>query len=653
MSLIADLFIKLGFKADEFNKGIDQAKQKTSAFGSAMGKVGGMIAGAFAVGAIWNFGKTSMAAFNEAEQGAMRLLTALGGNSRALDMLSNQAKQLQKTTLFEDDETIAAQAAIAMLVKEADKIKILTPLVQDLATAKGIDLTQAGFMVAKAVEGSAVMLQRMGMTIEGTAGSADRFTSVVKELSKAVGGQAVNAANVGTGALTQMGVAFGNLKEAIGGGIAESGAFKGSVKNITGYLEDVTAIMESKYIPKWKKFWWIMSGKTGGAAGIEEDKKALDAKWQAELHPEEKTTKKPKALTDAEQLSLRLKFLKQNIEDTKIAMATVDPNTEKWSEFDKELKTTTDELTELTNREKEAAKKIKAALKESYDDQVKLLQDKTNKLTSIETDKLRANANYQNEYNNNTSRLLIAQYEQEKILAKKFGQEIGDIDKKIAEERYRIKQEGPQLMVSNKPNVEVKYDPITGKNANGEQDPNALRTIPLPSIDDREAIRNLEQVKQFNQELNDAIRSGMAAAAVTFGVGIGNLMTGDMNVGEFGMSLLASVAGFMVQFGEQMIALAMANAVLALTMSNPMSWPLMLGAGIAVVAAGTALSNMSKKGLSGGGTSGGGGGASGYSGQQSGSTAKEALSGVVSFEIKGNVIQGVLNNTDRRNQNFK
>ena len=60
MSIIGDLFVKLGLKDDGFNQGIDNAQKKTGAFGSAMGKLGGIIAGVFAVGAIINFGKTSM-----------------------------------------------------------------------------------------------------------------------------------------------------------------------------------------------------------------------------------------------------------------------------------------------------------------------------------------------------------------------------------------------------------------------------------------------------------------------------------------------------------------------------------------------------------------------------------------------------------------
>lgn len=87
---IGDLFIKLGLQKGEFDKGIDDAKRKTSAFGSAMGKIGGMIAGVFAVGQIVQFGKE---VFNIATQ-AEGVQTAFYkiGSARDLDRLRDSVR---------------------------------------------------------------------------------------------------------------------------------------------------------------------------------------------------------------------------------------------------------------------------------------------------------------------------------------------------------------------------------------------------------------------------------------------------------------------------------------------------------------------------------------------------------------------------------
>lgn len=55
--LLASLMIKLGLDSSQFKRGINEAEQKTNKFGNFMKKIGGMIAGAFAVQQIISFGK--------------------------------------------------------------------------------------------------------------------------------------------------------------------------------------------------------------------------------------------------------------------------------------------------------------------------------------------------------------------------------------------------------------------------------------------------------------------------------------------------------------------------------------------------------------------------------------------------------------------
>ena len=118
MGMISELFVKLGFKADEFNRGIDGAKQKTDFFSDGLKKIGGAIAGAFAVGEILNFAKEAVIGYDQAQQAATRLLTALHGNKDVQESLIKQAEKLKTKTLFDDDETVAAQAKLAMLATQ-------------------------------------------------------------------------------------------------------------------------------------------------------------------------------------------------------------------------------------------------------------------------------------------------------------------------------------------------------------------------------------------------------------------------------------------------------------------------------------------------------------------------------------------------------
>ena len=53
--ILASLLVKLGLDSKEFEKGVDNAKQKTNAFASGMKALGGIIAGAFSIAAITAF----------------------------------------------------------------------------------------------------------------------------------------------------------------------------------------------------------------------------------------------------------------------------------------------------------------------------------------------------------------------------------------------------------------------------------------------------------------------------------------------------------------------------------------------------------------------------------------------------------------------
>lgn len=605
MSLIGELFVKLGFKSDEFNRGIDGAQNKTSAFGSAMGKVGGIIAGAFAVGAIFNWGKTATEEFNKAEQGAMRLLTALGGNKQALETLSNQAKKLQSITLFEDDETIAAQAAMAMLIKEADTIKMLTPLVQDLATAKGMDLTSAGFMVAKAVEGSGAALQKMGIQVDGTAGSAQRLKSVIDGLNSAVGGQAVNAANVGTGALTQLSNAFGNFKEAVGGGIAQSGTFKGTVNDLKLYLNELTTVMESEHIPKWKKFWLIVSGQTYDASVKENAMKEADAKWNAELKPKDTTPKeKPKEWTQAEQLADRIKQLNKDISDTTIEMSKLSGATPEWKvEADKltEFREELDALTGSTKRQEEADKRAtdaKAAL---------------------------------------VDRLIAQRIEEQKIIELQGG--------KITTKDRETGKDITQMAL-------LSYGEPVFSNEFKLEDVNELGGLNKAKESQRQAAllindQRLAEEKQYQEDLNSIISNGMSSAIQSFAGGLAELAMENIGGAEFGKQILSMVGSFMIQLGMLMITTSTIYKAFVASLAVG-GWG-SIALGVALVAAGSAVSSYAKKGMSGGASN--TQAASGYSsGMQGQSNASNTLQGAVVFEVKGNSLVGVLDNQKRRNQ---
>jgi hypothetical protein len=207
--------VKLGVDLSQFNTGLKKAQKSLRKVGKSMQNVGkGMSVGLTAP--LTAFAAASVKAFDTQAKAEAKLMTALKGNEEAYKSLTAQARELQKVTIFGDEETIAAQSMLASMGLEEEAIKRLTPLIQDMATAKGMSLAGAADLVAKSVGSSTNALSRYGIQIEGAVGSTDRLDSAVNALSSQFEGQAMAAAQAGAGPLQQLKNSFGDLMEVIG-----------------------------------------------------------------------------------------------------------------------------------------------------------------------------------------------------------------------------------------------------------------------------------------------------------------------------------------------------------------------------------------------------------------------------------------------------
>tara|TARA_R100000655_G_scaffold40612_3_gene76398 strand:+ start:2629 stop:4380 length:1752 start_codon:yes stop_codon:yes gene_type:complete len=207
--------IKLGADITQFQSKMKRAQKsfaKTARKFKAIGQQMSMSLTAPLVA----FGAASVKAFDQQAKAEAALNTALGNNEQAFRNLTQQAKELQEVTLFGDEETIAAQTMLATMQLEENAIKRLIPLIQDMATAKGMNLKAAADLVAKSVGSSTNALSRYGIEITGAVGSTERLESAVESLSTMFGGQAVAAAESGAGAFKQLSNAFGDFMENVG-----------------------------------------------------------------------------------------------------------------------------------------------------------------------------------------------------------------------------------------------------------------------------------------------------------------------------------------------------------------------------------------------------------------------------------------------------
>jgi hypothetical protein len=209
------LNVLVGAKIQGLTQGLKKAKRSLRKFERNTAAMGRTLTTNLTAPML-GFAAVSIKAFDQQAKAEAGLRTALGQNEQAFRSLTEQAKELQKITLFGDEETIAAQTMLATMGLEEDAIKRLIPLVQDMATAKGMNLKAAADLVAKSVGSSTNALSRYGITIEGAVGSTDRLDSAVSSLSTMFKGQAEASALAGAGAFTQLKNSMMDFAEEVG-----------------------------------------------------------------------------------------------------------------------------------------------------------------------------------------------------------------------------------------------------------------------------------------------------------------------------------------------------------------------------------------------------------------------------------------------------
>jgi len=207
-------------------------KEATNTFGNALSSFQfkfnalGQAAGQLAIGALSaisshavEFGKESVKAFIEAELNAKKLQVALeniGGEGKgAFDRLIKQSEELQKISIFSDDDIQKAQTALVQYGLTSEEVEKLIPKILDLASAQGIDLATATDVSIKAINGQTKGLKTAGIAFEDTGTKAGNLAKLTDNLNK-FQGQSSAIMETNAGKLARLGNAYDDFKESAG-----------------------------------------------------------------------------------------------------------------------------------------------------------------------------------------------------------------------------------------------------------------------------------------------------------------------------------------------------------------------------------------------------------------------------------------------------
>ncbi|MFO8065950.1 MAG: hypothetical protein R6U11_00065 [Bacteroidales bacterium] len=256
---LADLWIKLGLKDRQFKQGMDGAQKRTNKFGAAMKRVGGMIAGVFAVSAIKRFITSSVKAYDIQIQAERKLAAAIkaGGGEvkRTLKEYKRFASQLQNISTVGDEATLGMLSVAQSMGVTGDAAKLAVKEAIALSKAMGMNEQSAIRYTAALESGNSTMLARYLPTLRSIEGNAERAAKA-HELLGNMFSQVTEEANSGLGPVRQLENAIGDLKETIGLLIVEGGGFIDWVKGSIDEIKTWNTIISDDSISALRK--WIL-----------------------------------------------------------------------------------------------------------------------------------------------------------------------------------------------------------------------------------------------------------------------------------------------------------------------------------------------------------------------------------------------------------
>jgi len=234
----------------EVDKATSGASSKLSSFGKTAGIA---IGGAFAVGAIVDFGKSAVdAAAADAEaQGklAQTLKNTTGATSDQIAAAEDYISKLSQQTALADDDLRPALADLARGFGDTEEAQKALAIATDVSAGTGKDLGTVTTAMMKAAQGQTGALKKLGVETNNADGSAKSLDEIMASMSKTFEGQAAVAADSTAGKMRGAEIAMGEMSETIGSALLP----------IVGTL--ATVLTEDVFPAISTVFGWIMDNK--------------------------------------------------------------------------------------------------------------------------------------------------------------------------------------------------------------------------------------------------------------------------------------------------------------------------------------------------------------------------------------------------------
>jgi len=535
MGKIADLFVKLGLKNKDFDQGLDKSEKKVSAFSKTIGKIGGLIAGAFAVSQITDFTKEVVKLSAEAE-GVEKAFNRIGGQDVLADIQKATRGTVSNLELMR--KTVSAQQLGVPIQNLAKLFEFATQRAAD--TGESVDYLVNSIVVGIGRK-SPLILDNLGISaiaLKEKLNGVGLGTASVGDVAEAVGKIASESmAKIGNSATTNgqkiqsFAATWDNLKLSIGRVITTSKEFK-AVAAFLGLLNLGLNKVDSSQ------------------AKIEEGAKRLFNAW-------DKQGKITKKFADE-----RIKALKKENAELLRSDSFSEKSTRDRRKGNLELiKLFKDRLKVI---DEESKGNIKVA------ETINIVKKQIENL-----EKERDDASSKNRSRLNAEIKSLKNYKDLLLLT-------GTEEKK----RFELKTEAdlPTL----------KKQEVSGSGINKIGQIGALGQLDeVFDTTQRRQSEILASQQDFNDQMNGMVEDFTTGAVVSFAEGLGALFSGDIGMDGFINNIISTIGSFLVQMGEMLIAYGIAMDAFKKAFSNPFA---AIAAGVALVAIGSAISRSASSG---------------------------------------------------------
>jgi len=220
--------VKITFDADldGLRKGVNGASNEVSGFGDKVAKFGKMAGAAFAaagVAAAAYAGKLlvdGVKAAIEDEAAQAKLATTLtnvtGATNAQIAAVESQITKTSLLTGLTDDELRPSFERFVRATKDADSALKLQAVAIDVAAGSGKSLEAVTNAMAKAAEGNAGSLAKLGIGLSAAELKTMSMEEITAKLAETFGGQAAEKADTFAGKMDRLKVAFSEGKETVG-----------------------------------------------------------------------------------------------------------------------------------------------------------------------------------------------------------------------------------------------------------------------------------------------------------------------------------------------------------------------------------------------------------------------------------------------------